>query len=184
MNWFMLSLLSLLLLISCKSKKEDEKTFFSLTPFIQSQVKAMDSSISRIIAIRTTDAGTDTIDVHRDEFRTYAKDFLSLPDISTKKRKKNFEESVMFDEPSRSVLLNYTPTDADEEIRRETIILNTDAKGNGEVKSFIVDWFQDTKDSVVIKNMLWHVNKSFQVITKTTPANQQERISVLEVKWE
>ena len=187
MKWIFLLVIVLFSVSSCKSrkkKKEPETKFFALIPFLRSQVAAMDTSINPIIAITTTDSGTDTVDVHRADFKQYAIDFLSIPDISSEETKENYTESVMYDEPTNSILLNYTPINSDEDIRRETIILDSDEKGEGEVKTVIIDWFRESKDSVVIKNMIWQVDKSFQVITKTTPANQQEKIRILEVKWE
>lgn len=185
MNRFLPVLLLMAVLLCCKSKKKDEKKdFFSIIPVLQGQVKAMDSSLQRIIAIRTENNRSDTIDVHRDEFRTYARDFLSLPDITKGDRKDSFDESVMFDEPTRSILLNYTTTDPDEEIRRETVVLEADENSNGEVKTIIVDWFKEYDDSTVIRNMVWQMDKEFKVITKTTPVNQEEKVRILHVKWE
>ena len=190
MNRFSVCFLLLIALISCKSKKKNDVHFFSIVPVLKGQVKYVDSSANRIMAIyRADDSDPDTSIISKEEFRALAGEFLSLPDITSHGNKSDYEESVMPEEATSSVLLNYTTTAPDQEIRRETVVLRsvqnpTANVQNGEVKSIIVDLFKENDDSTVIKNMLWQVDQEFQIVTKTTLTNQPEKVRILRVKWE
>jgi hypothetical protein len=185
MNRNAIWVLLLLIVPACKNKekKDEKKNYFTVLPFLQAQLARLDTSKYSFTVIETGAHGSDTFTIPASRVREYAKDFLSLPDIASESMKDDFTESVIFDEPSKSILLNYTPNDPEQEIRRETIVLNADEKGEGEVQTIIIDWFQENKDATIIKNMLWEVDKKFQVITKTSDGVKPEEIRTLSVRW-
>ncbi len=75
-------------LYSCGGEKKPDSKFFPALSFIKSQVAHVDTSLYRIIKIEKTDSVPDTTFIQRQEFRRYANDFLTIPDITIKKNKK------------------------------------------------------------------------------------------------
>src|SRR6059058_4397880 len=168
-KWIVCSIL-LLALVCCKHKKKDKNEnkgpYFSVVSFIQSQVKHVDTSLYRITKIESSDSTSDTTIIARESFRGVAHDFLDLPDITSAKQKENYDESSLFDEVLNNVLLTYTAKNPDDEIRRETVMLEPDESGNSQVKTIIVNQMISAKDSTVEKDLTWHVDRRFQVVTK------------------
>ncbi|MFL5741709.1 MAG: hypothetical protein ACJ75B_15895 [Flavisolibacter sp.] len=188
MNKWITYFILLLALLSCKHKKKDRNEnkgpYFSVVSFIQSQVKNVDTSLYRITKIESSDSRSDTTIISREAFRECARDFLSLPDITSAKQKENYDESTLFDEVLNNVLLTYTPINPEDEIRRETVMLQPDESGNSQVKTIIVNQMISAKDSTVEKDLTWHVDRRFQVVTKVTKPNEPEKIRTLVVEWQ
>jgi hypothetical protein len=173
-------------LISCKSKKKEEKNgeFFSVLSLIQSQVKKVDSSASQIRKLEKNGPVSDTVVISREEFRRYAQDFLMIPDISTPERKKLYEESKGPDKSTNSILYTYTTKDQDQEVQRETVMFEPDTAGIAQLSILIIDLMKTNGDSTIIKNMVWYVDRSFHVITKTSKNEGPEQVRSVLVKWE
>lgn len=171
--------------LSCRSKKEDEenKSFFPVLSFIKSQVAEVDTSVYPIFKIVTVDGLSDTVYIKREEFRQYANDFLTMPDISTKKWDDDYLETKLYDEDLKRVILNYMPKDVNEEIRRQEVMIEPGQQSEDKVRTIIIDRVVMNKDSTVQKNMLWQVDKHFQVVTVTNKKNQPEKIEKLKVVW-
>lgn len=103
----------LLLVASCKDKEEDStKKFISIHSYINSQIAGVDTSLYAIIKLDIIDSTrTDTTYVKREEFRTLAKDFLDLPDITEKNTVRNIKKNpVMTKEWTEQSLLIYPKT--------------------------------------------------------------------------
>ena len=81
-------------LFSCKQKeKSKNEKFFPVLSFIQSQVADIDTSLHSIRKLVYVDSlRTDTIYIHREQFREAAKDFLSIPDLSSSKYEDRYTE--------------------------------------------------------------------------------------------
>jgi hypothetical protein len=147
-------------------------------------VKNIDTSLYRIVKVETIDSASTTTYIKREEFQKYAKDFLDLPDISSEKWMDDYEETKMFDDVLNNVILTYTTTKPDNEVRREDVMLEpTNASGNSEVKNIIINTLQSNNDSTIEKNMVWYVNKRFTVVTKIQKSNRPEKIKKLELIW-
>src|SRR5688572_21493519 len=110
---FSFFLIGILFLISCKDKKaaaneEKSTAYFPVLSYIKSQVAHVDTSLYRIIKVVEKDSITrDTIYLKREEFRNAAKDFLSMPDITSEDLKNDYAETEIFDQDLESVVLNY-----------------------------------------------------------------------------
>ena len=183
-KWIILSILPVLL--SCKGKKDkEEKNLVSVVSLIEEQVKMIDTSLYRITVIQKRDSIADTSIISRENFRKIAKDFLSLPDISSKTIKENYEESNSYDADMEVALFTYTAKDPDVEIRRETIMLEpAPSGGESKVKSILINSIRAEKDSTIEKDMTWHMGQRFQVVSKIRKPSQSEKIRILQVRWE
>src|SRR4051812_34738414 len=112
-------------ILSCKSKHkyDSTKAYFPVVNFIQSQIKEIDSTARQFSKITTRDSLSDTVSISKDEFKNLAKDFLSLPDISSDRNMDDYDETSSYDELLNNLLLTYTPKNDKAEIRNETIML-------------------------------------------------------------
>lgn len=187
MNKLLTGLIFTVCLTACRDRNEQDNTdqqFFPVLSFLKGQVRNIDTSLYRIVKIETIDSRSATSYIKREEFGNCAKDFLELPDISSGKWKDDYKETRMFDDALNNVILTYTTTDEDNEVRREDVMLEpTNAEGNSEVKTIIIKQIKSRGDSTVEKDMVWYVNKRFTVITKIQKADQPEKIKKLEVIW-
>lgn len=184
MNKLFAGLLLSSLFVSCKSKPDSTKVYFSVVDFIGSQVKQIDTTQLSFTKITIVDSLSDTSKITKEEFKKYAKEFLDLPDIASSDKMSEFKETNDYDETLGNVLLIYTPKKEDAEIRNETIMMQPDDNGNTHVKTILINTISTGKDSTVEKNMTWHVDKRFQIVTKVNMPNQPEKVNTLIVQWE
>lgn len=174
------------LLLSCSSAdKEKKDNFFPVDSFLRSQVAQVDTTLNTIRQYITVDgSGTDTIYVHRQQFRSLAKDFLDLPDISTPEYSNRYQEEKQFDETLNRVLLTYLPLKPDQElIQRQEVLIQPDPGGD-KITSIIINTVKNTKDSAVQKRMLWQVDRSFQVVTTRQLIGQSPTTTTVKVVWD
>ena len=174
--------------IACKGKDKAEEiekgSFFNVKSFLQSEAKKIDTLSRTITKIEKTESGSDTSIITKEQFKEYARDFLDIPDISTEEKKKLYDEAKDLDTMLKSVIYTYTTRDPDEEVRRETLMLYPDESGTATLRTIIVDRLKSQGDLTIEKNMTWHIDRRFQVITKTAKETEPEKVSVLIVKWE
>lgn len=171
------------LMTGCKNNKEDTQKNFPVLSLIKSQVAHVDTSLYQIIRITKIDSTADTTYLKREEFRSAAKDFLELPDLTDKKFKKDYSENRLFDESLNRVILTYLPQNEDLEIQRQEILIMPGNGGEDKVRSIIFDVQKSTPDRIVIKRMLWLVDESFQIVTITQNNNRPDSIITTEVIW-
>ena len=181
------SILTFLLLhyISCTPKEKDSKEkFFPVLSFIQSQVAEIDTSLYSIRQFLTVDSlRYDTIYIHREQFRDAARDFLSIPDLSSSKYEDRYIEDKQFDETMNRVILTYIPLKPEnEEIQRQEVLIKPDPSGD-KITNVIINRVLNTKDSSIQKRLFWKVDESFQIITIKQLNGQPETTSTIKVVW-
>ena len=166
------------------NEKENKDPFFPVLSYIKSQVADIDTSLYSIRKLVYVDSlRTDTIFLHRENFRKEAKDFLSVPDISAPAYRKRFVEEKLFDETLNRVLLTYTPLNPDkEEIQRQEVLIKPDPSGD-KVTNIIINSVINSRDSSVQKKLLWKVGESFQTTITKQLAGQPEKTSIVRVIW-
>jgi hypothetical protein len=171
----------------CKSKEEEKKEgIFPALSYIKSQVAHIDTSLYQITKLTSKDStGWDTSFIKREEFRSYAKDFLDLPDITDKKLADSFNESKFFDATLNQAVFTYSPKDKEYEIRRQEVTVEpAGSDTRDKVKNIYFEKVTNSKDSTVNKKMLWMVDQSFQITTIIQKAGQPETSSTTKVIWE
>ena len=182
---FSLLVLLLLHLFSCKQKvTNDKEIFFPVLSFIQSQVVEIDTSLHSIRKFLTGDnLRADTTYLHREQFKEAAKDFLSIPDISSSKYEDRYTEAKQFDETMNRVILTYTPLKPEkEEIQRQEVLIKPDPSGD-KITNIIINRIVNTKDSSMQKRLFWKVDENFQVVTIKQLNGQPETTSIVKVVW-
>ena len=175
--------------VACKGKKEqedngDSKGFFPVISYLQGQVREMDSTLNSIVKFVTVDSSkTDTIYLHRDQFREEAKDFLTLPDISKPEYKDRYTESSHYDETLDRSIVTYIPKDPQkEQIQQEEIMVKSEVS-SGIISHVIVNSVTNSKDSLVQKRMLWRSGQSFQIVTIRQLAGEPATTTTVKVSW-
>ena len=174
---------TIMIVFACKNKKKE--SLFPVLSFIKSQVAHVDTSLYPIKKITWMDSThTDTTYVKREEFRSLAKDFLKIPDLTDKKFRNLYTEEKFYDEGLNQVILTCKPKDPDAvSIQRQEVLITPDPSGD-KVKSIIIDLSITNKDSSVQKRMLWRVDQSFQVATIIQKNGQAEITSIMKVAWD
>lgn len=186
MKYFLFILFYLVIFISCKQKKKvPEKKYVSVLSLIKEQVAHVDTSLYSIVKIVSTDSlPGDTTYIRREDFGTEAREFLSIPDLSGKKTAKRFREETLYDQSINRVVITYTPENPDAEIiQKQELLVIPDSFSGDRVTSIIINSAINNKDSSVQKNMLWQMNKSFQVVTTRQLPGKPETITTTRVIW-
>jgi hypothetical protein len=184
---FYILLIGTLLFVSCKNKKhtaeEPASNYFPVLSFIKSQVAHVDTSLYRIIKVVQKDsAANDTTYLKREDFKEAAKDFLSIPDISSDDLKDEYTETKLFDADLERAVLNYMPKEPDKEITRQEVIIKPDQDGD-KVQSIFINRVNSNKDSTVQKILFWEVDRKFKIVTLVQKPNVSEKKTTEEVIW-
>jgi hypothetical protein len=173
-------------MLSCKNKKTDEETknqkFFPALSFIKSQVAHVDTSVFRIIKIVQKDSTSDTTYLKREEFREAAKDFLTIPDITSDELKDEYTETKLFVPDLKQVALNYMPKEPDKEISRQEVMIKPDANGD-KVQSIFINRITDNKNGSIQKILFWEVDKQFKIVTLIQSPDKPETKETVKVVW-
>ena len=187
MRTYSILLLSVILAIaSCKQKKETEtKNFISVLSLIENQVAHVDTSLYAITKVVYTDSlHSDTTYIPREDFRSVAKEFLDIPDLSAKKVAKLYKEETRYDELLNRVIITYTPVNADEvEIKKQELQVTPNIATGDKVNNVIINRVINNRDGFLKKDMLWQMDKSFQIVTTTQQPGQPEIITTTKVTW-
>jgi hypothetical protein len=180
-------ILPIIFISSCGQKKpQEDKKFISVLSLIEKQVAHVDTSLYSIMKIEITDSlHSDTTYIPREEFRMAAKDFLDIPDLSVKKIANRYkEEPAQYDELMNRVIITYLPIDPKkEEIKKQELLVTPNTPTGDNVNNVIITRVISNKDSFLQKNMLWQMDKSFQVITTTQKPGKPEIIKTIKVSW-
>ena len=185
-KYFALLLPFLLALPACRSKKKEPgKKFVSVLSLIENQVAHVDTSLYSIIKIVQNDTlPGDTIYIPREAFRAAAKDFLSIPDLSDKKVAKRYKEESILDETINRFIITYTPEDpAKEEIQKQELLITLNTASGDKVSNIIIDRVISNRDSSMKQNMLWQMDRSFQVATTLQKPGMPEKTTIVKVVW-
>lgn len=182
-----LIILSVLLLISCKSKDDkNDKQFISVVSLIKKDVAHVDTSLYSIVKIEYIDSlHQDTSYIPREQFAAISKEFLEAPDLSDKKIANRWVESpAIVDQMLNRVIITYTPVNPDKEEFKKQEILATPVPGaEAKINNIIIIREISNRDSFLQKKMLWQVNKSFQVVTTSQQPGKPEITKTTRVTW-
>lgn len=179
------SLFVILIISSCAEKKKEQKeSFWHVIDIIGSQVSQVDSSLNSIRKYVYIDSTrTDTVYIHRDQFRKEAAEFLYLPDLAKPEFRDRYEDNTFFDKDLNRLMITYLPVNPDKElIQREEILVKPDASGDKITSIYITTMIQN-RDSIVEKKMFWRVDESFKIITTRQLPSKPEETKIYQVVW-
>ncbi len=176
------------ILAACNNSKNDTKqeSFISVRSLIEGQVAHVDTSLYSIMRIEYTDSSAhDTTYIRREDFRETAAVFLSIPDLADPKvAKKYMAEPAQYDETLEKVIITYKPIDPEKEEVKKQELLVTPAPATGDkVNNILVLREISNRDSFMKQDMLWLMDRSFQVTTTKQKKGTPETITVTRVIW-
>ncbi|RYZ27437.1 MAG: hypothetical protein EOO10_12730 [Chitinophagaceae bacterium] len=189
MNRLIFALLLSLCFVGCKSKKEKKKDvaaadFFPVKDYINGQVAKLGTANYSFLKIETVDSHSDTTAIKNSDIRQYAKDFLELPDISSKEIKDDYEINHLYDEELEAFAFTFT-TKEDHPVKSEHVVVEPtpNAEGKNDIKSIFVDMWQNQENTTIRKNLFWEANKSFQITTTTEPQAGNPSTKRVRIVW-
>ena len=185
-SYSVFAIFCILLILSCKQKeKTPDKKFISVLSLIDKQVQHIDTSLYAITkAVYTDTLHRDTSYIKREDFRFVAKEFLDIPDLSDPKISKNYQEETRFDELLNRVIITYTPVkDGDEEIKKQELQVTPNIATGDKVNNVMITRVINNRNGFLKKDMLWQMDKSFQIVTTTQDPGKPEVITTTKVSW-
>ena len=178
-----------LCIVSCKSKKDEKPEvkaadFFPIKEYISGQVAKLDTANYQFLKIETIDGRTDTTPIKNSEVRQYANDFLTLPDISSKEIKDDYEIAHLYDEELDAFAFTFT-TKENHPIRSEHVVVEPapNAEMKNDIKSIFIDFWDARENKNIRKNLFWEANKSFQVTTTTEQQGKEASTKRVRIVW-
>lgn len=181
--------LIVLLLTACKSKKEkkpgaENATFFPVPTYIRGELARLDSSIVTVTKVETRNGQTDTVPIRQNEVRNYAKDFLSLPDISSPDLKDDYEVTHLYDDLQQAFVFTYTTLEP-HPVQQQNVTVEPEqnAAGKNDIKSVYTTLVQTNGNTAVKKILLWKAGKGFLITTLQQQPNAAEQIHTVQINW-
>ena len=82
------------------------------------------------------------------------------------------------------VIITYTPKNPDkEEIQKQELLVTPNVATGDKVNNIIINRVISNRDSFIEKNMLWQMDKSFQVVTTIQKPGKPEKTTTAKVTW-
>jgi len=187
MKRYLLALSLMTGVVGCKGKeKVEDKHFISVVSLIKKQVEQIDTSLFSIIKVVIHDSThIDTSYIPRENFAAVASDFLSIPDLSERKVAKRYmEEPARYDDMLKKVIFTYLPVDPDkEEIKRQELLVTPIPGEESKVSNIYVVREISNRDSFFQQQMLWLMDRSFQITARSQKPGKPEVVTTTKVYW-
>lgn len=188
MNKILLIFCLAYLATSCDSTKNEpaESNFISVRSLIEAQIAHVDTSLYSIMKISFVDTSRyDTTYIKREEFREAAKDFLTIPDLADPKIARDYrEEPAQYDETMNRVIITYIPVDIEKaEVKKQELLVTPAPATGDKVSNIMILREISTRDSFMKQDMLWILDKSFQISTTRQKEGTPEITTVTRVIW-
>src|SRR5688500_14669961 len=102
MTRLLASFVFLIVLIGCKGKNKKTdvpaEQFFPVTDYIKGELAKLDTSLATFYKIETVDGVSDTVPIRNTDVKRYARDFATLPDISSNELKNDYQITHEYDD--------------------------------------------------------------------------------------
>lgn len=187
MTRFSALLLILAMLSGCKhkTKKTDvpAEQFFPVTAYLKGEIARLDTSLASFYKIETVEGKSDTTPIRSSDVKLYARDFATLPDISSVEIKNDYQITHEYDDILNAFVFMFE-TKEDHPVRLENVVLDPqpNEQGKNDIKSIFAEVWQTAGDTTVRKNMSWEAGKYFEIITIAS-AGKTEKTKKLRVTW-
>lgn len=177
-------LLAIWVISGCNCNSSEENKLWPVLPYLHSEAAAADSTLANIRKIISrNDGGFDTVFIHRNEFRNEAKDFLTLPDISSSKFAGDYKEEEIMDESINRFVIRQTALKPEKQLIQSQEVLIKPALEGDQVMTVMIHTLQNRGDSSVQKRMIWTIGKEFQVTTLSQKGREPEKIYTYKITW-
>ena len=186
-SWQVTTLVSFFVGLQLASCKDKEKGYVSVPSLIEEQVKHVDTSlysITKYIYKGTDTIPADTFYIRREDFRNEADAFLQIPDLSVSKNARRFKEESRYDEMLKRVILTYTPKDAkNDDWQKEEVMIAPEPATGDKVTTIIANRVKNDRKGLLQEDMLWIMDRSFQVTRTSQLPGEQPVTTTYKVIW-
>ena len=158
----------------------DTVHFYEVGQFITSQIADVKKTPYYIYKKTTINSRKDSIQIDPTQFENLAQQF-KVPDINEEPLKKEYVETVFFDQTTRTYTLNYSTKNKVLEVQNIDVLLYEDAATLKRI--FIRKFFNYNTDSSAIEQLSWKPNELFQVSRVVQKPGQKEIMYQLIVVW-
>lgn len=169
----------LLLVFSCKSKREKQKSekntvadtakFYPIDQFVKEQIQQVDLGDYTIRKTFTKDAKQSNETIDKDAFLSEAGIVVSLAKEFTQ-HKELYKESVFHDLSTDSYTINYTALDATSPIQRVDVLLSEETNI---IKRLFIRELVYMNGEKAFRQISWIANRSFQL---SSPINNNDKL--------
>lgn len=184
-NYLLISALIAILFAACKEKKETkQEPPISVLSIIKGQLNHLDTSLYGVTKYETADNTTDTTYPRRDEIRTIATPFLSLPEIADKNYYENYTEERLIDAQQETLNITSTSKNENAEIQKQIIVIAMADISSGKVQSIFIDRYLPSKDSTIEQKLFWEIDNYFSIGSIIEKENQPDKTRFIKVAWQ
>ena len=186
-NYLIVPLLTVILLVACKQKKEtNEEPPISALSIIKGQLNHLDTSFYQLTKIETNGNTTDTSYLKREEITKVAGPFLSLPEIANGKYRDKYDEERLIDTQQQTLNITSTPKPDNEnaEIQKQILVVDLTDVSTGKVQSIYIDRFLSAGDSTIQQKLFWEIDRYFSITDIIQKDNQPEKTHRTKVAWQ
>ena len=94
------------------------------------------------------------------------------------------QQVARFDELLNRVIISYLPLNPEkEEIQKQELFVTPNIATGDKVNTILISRVINNRDGYLQKEMLWQMDKSFQVVTTTQKPGEPEIITTTKVTW-
>lgn len=178
----------LMFLICCKqgpgnspiTSATDTVHFYQVGQFIASQIADVKKTPYSIYKKTTINSRKDSIQIDPTQFENLAQQF-KVVEINEDPLKREYVETVFFDQTTRTYTLNYSTKNKVLEVQNIDVLLYEDAATLKRI--FIRKFFNYNTDSSAIEQLSWKPNEQFEVSRVVQKPWQKEMMYKLIVVW-
>ena len=184
-NYLIVPVLIAILFTACKEKKEaNQEPPISVLSIIKGQLNHLDTSLYGITQYETAGTTTDTIYPRRDEIRSIAAPFLSLPEIADENYYANYTEERLIDAQQETLNITSTAKNENAEIQKQIMVITLADVSSGKVQSIFIDRYIPSKDSIIEQKLFWEVGKYFSIGSIIEKENRPDKTHFSKVTWQ
>ena len=178
----------LIFIVCCKQKistlqkasNSDTVHFYQVEQFISSQVADVNKTPYYIYQKSEINGKEDSTHINSRQFGQLAQHFIK-PDISKEPLKKEYIETVFFDQNTKTYTLNYSTKNKELEVQNIDVLLKDDATTLKRI--FIRKFFNYNTDSSAIEQLSWRPNEQFMISRVVQIPRQKEKIYQSTIVW-
>lgn len=178
----------LIFFVCCKQKistlqkpsNSDTVHFYQVAQFISSQVADVNKTPYYIYQKSLINGKEDSTQINASQFGQFAQHFIN-PDISEEPLKKEYLETVFFDQNTKTYTLNYTTKNKELEVQNIDVLLKEDATTLKRI--FIRKFFNYNTDSSAIEQLSWRPNEQFMISRVVQIPRQKDRTYQTSIVW-
>jgi hypothetical protein len=156
--------------------------FFPVAEFLEGEILHTDSALVALKKFTIINGHTDSAFIQVPEFNQLALEFVPR-ELADSTFEKNFTESAFQDRSTESVTLSYSTESPRTELQRVDVVTVPGVR-NQRVKSVYLEKSHKSGDSVILKKLYWHTQRSLDIATITFVKGKQAAEEHIRVIWD